>query len=208
MGTTKTEEDGTVSSFASLKVEVGADAHRARAECRAVVDGLGERRSQWRVVPIYPPLSSAKLEGLHEGAKLNQGDMIPLSCEIKFTHEAEFLTWMVDGEIQGEDYHPVREGDLLVSSYQFLPQSGQSQVECRPNGQEELSAKVSFAISEAISEGATKEKEDKVFWIPQLTDATDYVNEDEEQKMAEEEYRRAETVEEVAVVGRKNTNLK
>ena len=81
-------------------------------------------------------------------------------------------------------------------------------MECRPNGQEELSAKVSFAISEAISEGATKEKEDKVFWIPQLTDATDYVNEDEEQKMAEEEYRRAETVEEVAVVGRKNTNLK
>ena len=30
---------------------------------------------------------------------------------------------------------------------------------------------------------ATKEKEEKVFWIPQLTDATDYVNEDEEQKM-------------------------
>ena len=25
-----------------------------------------------QVVPIYPPLSSAKLEGLHEGAKLNQ----------------------------------------------------------------------------------------------------------------------------------------
>ena len=30
----------------------------------------------------------------------HQGDVIPLSCEIKFTHEAEFLTWMVDGEIQ------------------------------------------------------------------------------------------------------------
>ena len=79
-----------------------------------------------QVVPIYPPLSSAKLEGLGEGAKLNevyfvivyfliiimtckimsflncqyQGDVIPLSCEIDFTHEAEFLTWLVDGEIQ------------------------------------------------------------------------------------------------------------
>ena len=31
---------------------------------------------------------------------MHQGDVIPLSCEIQFTHEAEFLTWMVDGEIQ------------------------------------------------------------------------------------------------------------
>ena len=29
-----------------------------------------------------------------------QGDVIPLNCEIDFTHEAEFLTWLVDGEIQ------------------------------------------------------------------------------------------------------------
>jgi hypothetical protein len=207
--TTKTEEDGTVSSFATLKVEVGGDAQRVRAECRAVGDQLGERRSQWRVVPIYPPLSSAKVEGLHEGAKLNQGDVIPLSCEIKFTHEAEFLTWMVDGEIQGEDYHPVRQGDLLVSSYQFLPQPGQTQVECRPNGQEELSAKVSFAMSEA-NEDAAKEKEDKVFWVPHQSDATDYVSEDEDEelRMAEEEFSRAEMVEEVAAVGRQNTNFK
>jgi len=211
--TTKTEEDGTVSSFASLKVEVGPDAQRVRAECRALDDQLGERRSQWRVVPIYPPLSSAKLEGLHEGAKLNKGDVIPLSCEIQFTHEAEFLTWMVDGEIQGEDYHPVRQGDLLVSSYQFLPQPGQTQVECRPNGQEELSAKVSFAISEDSEEDAAKEKGDEVFWVPHQSDATDYVTEDEDEEMlelrlAEEEFRRAEMVEEVAAVGRQNTDFK
>ena len=198
----------------------------------------------------------------------HQGDVIPLTCEIKFTHEAEFLTWMVDGEIQvssilsnsivaslfvcllsycpdvqGEDYHPVREGDLLVSSYQFIPQSGQTkvnnqkqqqqqqqqqqvqlqknsfllQVECLPNGQEELSAKVSFAIRDA-SEDAAKEKEDKVFWVPHQSDATDYIsedrneeNEDEEMlelRMAEEEFRRAEMVEEVASVGRQNTGLK
>jgi len=215
--TTKTEEDGTVSAFATLKVEVGADAHRVQAECRALVDQLGERRSQWRVVPIYPPLSPAKLEGLHEGAKLNQGDVIPLTCEIKFTHEAEFLTWLVDGEIQGEDYHPVREGDLLVSSYQFIPQSGQTKVECLPNGQEELSAKVSFAIRDA-SEDAAKEKEEKVFWVPHQSDATDYISEDRneeneeeemlELRMAEEEFRRAEMVEEVASVGRQNTGLK
>merc|ERR1719234_156540 len=219
--TTKTEEDGTVSSYASLKVEIGADAHRVRAECRALDDQLGERRSEWRVVPIYPPLSMAKLEGLHEGAKLNKGDVIPLSCEIKFTHEAEFLTWMVDGEIQGEDYHPVRQGDMLVSSYQFLPQTGQSKVECRPNGQEELSAKVSFAISEKESEeDAAKEdkKEEEVFWVPHQSDATDdYVTEDKDEKededmlelrLAEEEFRRAEMVEEVAAVGRQNTDFK
>ena len=70
--TTKTEEDGTVSAFANLKVvniiivninsliailllihltkvEVGPDAHRVRAECRALDDQLGEKRSQWRV---------------------------------------------------------------------------------------------------------------------------------------------------------------
>ena len=66
--TTKTEEDGTVSSFANLKVvniiivninnnilihltkvEVGPDAQRVRAECRALDDQLGEKRSQWRV---------------------------------------------------------------------------------------------------------------------------------------------------------------
>ena len=27
--------------------------------------------------------------------------MIPLTCEVDFTHEAEFLAWLVDGEIQG-----------------------------------------------------------------------------------------------------------
>ena len=68
--TTKTEEDGTVSAFANLKVvniiivnininilllihltkvEVGPDAQRVRAECRALDDQLGEKRSQWRV---------------------------------------------------------------------------------------------------------------------------------------------------------------
>ena len=70
--TTKTEEDGTMSAFANLKVaniiivntnsliaifllihltkvEVGPDAHRVRAECRALDDQLGEKRSQWRV---------------------------------------------------------------------------------------------------------------------------------------------------------------
>ena len=29
---------------------------------------------------------------------------------------------------QGEDHHPVRQGDLLISSFQFLPQAGQAQV--------------------------------------------------------------------------------
>ena len=144
--------------------------------------------------------------------------------------------------MQGEDYHPVREGNLLVSSYQFIPQSGQTkvnnqqqqqhqqqqqvqlqknyfllQVECLPNGQEELSAKVSFAIREA-SEDAAKEKEDKVFWVPHQSDATDYISEDRDEeneeeemlelRMAEEEFRRAEMVEEVASVGRQNTGLK
>ena len=30
---------------------------------------------------------------------------------------------------QGEDHHPVRQGDLLTSSFQFLPQAGQAQVD-------------------------------------------------------------------------------
>jgi len=211
--TTKTEEDGTVSAFANLKVEVGPDAHRVRAECRALDDQLGEKRSQWRVVPIYPPLSSAKLDGLGEGAKLNEGDVIPLSCEIDFTHEAEFLTWLVDGDIQGEDHHPVRQGDLLISSFQFLPQAGQAQVECRPNGLKELSAKVSFSINK---EEEGKEEEEEVFWVPHKEDATDYVTKEEENltedlvelRLAEEEFRRAEMVEKVAVVGRKSDELK
>ena len=87
-------------------------------------------------------------------------------------------------------------------------------MECRPNGQEELSAKVSFAISDA-SEDAAKEKEDEVFWVPHQSDATEYVSEDEEEdedmlelRIAEEEFRRAEMVEEVVAVGRQNTNFK
>jgi len=114
----------------------------------------------------------------------------------------------------------VRQGDMLVSSYQFLPQTGQSKVECRPNGQEELRAKVSFAISEEESEEAAakeEKKEDEVFWVPHQTDATDdYLTEDKEKedkdmlelRLAEEEFRRAEMVEEVVEVGRQNTNFK
>ena len=37
-----------------------------------------------QVVPIYPPLSSAKLEGLHEGAKLNQVIIINTNISIMF----------------------------------------------------------------------------------------------------------------------------
>ena len=86
-------------------------------------------------------------------------------------------------------------------------------MECRPNGQEELSAKVSFAISEDSEEDAAKEKGDEVFWVPHQSDATDYVTEDEDEEMlelrlAEEEFRRAEMVEEVAAVGRQNTDFK
>ena len=80
-------------------------------------------------------------------------------------------------------------------------------MECRPNGLEELSAKVSFAISEA-DEDAAKEKEDEVFWVPHKSDATDFVEDMVEQRIAEEEFRRAEMVEEVAAVGRKNTGFK
>ena len=68
---------------------------------------------------------------------------------------------------------------------------------------------MSFAISET-SENAAKEKEDEVFWVPHQSDATDYVSEDEDEelRMAEEEFSRAEMVEEVAAVGRQNTNFK
>ena len=80
-------------------------------------------------------------------------------------------------------------------------------MECRPNGLEELSAKVSFAISEADKDAA-KEKEDEVFWVPHKSDATDFVEDMVEQRIAEEEFRRAEMIEEVAAVGRKNTGFK
>ena len=80
-------------------------------------------------------------------------------------------------------------------------------MECRPNGLEELSAKVSFAISDA-DEDAAKEKEDEVFWVPHKSDATDFVEDMVEQRIAEEEFRRAEMIEEVAAVGRKNTGFK
>ena len=84
-------------------------------------------------------------------------------------------------------------------------------MECRPNGLEELSAKVSFSINKE-EEG----KEEEVFWVPHKEDATDYVTMEEENltedlvelRLAEEEFRRAEMVEKVAMVGRKSDELK
>ena len=84
-------------------------------------------------------------------------------------------------------------------------------MECRPNGLEELSAKVSFSINKE-EEG----KEEEVFWVPHKEDATDYVTMEEESltedlvelRLAEEEFRRAEMVEKVAMVGRKSDELK
>ena len=86
-----------------------------------------------------------------------------------------------------------------------------SKVECRPNGLEQLSAKVSFSINKE-EEG----KEEEVFWVPHKEDATDYVTMEEENltedlvelRLAEEEFRRAEMVEKVAMVGRKSDELK
>ena len=66
---------------------------------------------------------------------------------------------------------------------------------------------MSFAISDA-DEDAAKEKEDEVFWVPHKSDATDFVEDMVEQRIAEEEFRRAEMIEEVAAVGRKNTGFK
>ena len=71
-----------------------------RAECRALGEDMGERRSQWRTVFVWPALSSPNMEGLHAGATVSPGDIIPLSCSVDFTHEAEFITWLVDGQMQ------------------------------------------------------------------------------------------------------------
>ena len=84
-------------------------------------------------------------------------------------------------------------------------------MECRPNGLKELSGKVSFSINKE-EEG----KEEEVFWVPHKEDATDYVTMEEESltedlvelRLAEEEFRRAEMVEKVAMVGRKSDELK
>ena len=86
-------------------------------------------------------------------------------------------------------------------------------MECRPNGLKELSAKVSFSINK---EEEGKEEEEEVFWVPHKGDATDYVTMEEENltedlvelRLAEEEFRRAEMVEKVAMVGRKSDKLK
>ena len=59
-------------------------------------------------------------------------------------------------------------------------------------------------------------KEEEVFWVPHKEDATDYVTMEEENltedlvelRLAEEEFRRAEMVEKVAMVGRKSDELK
>ena len=85
-------------------------------------------------------------------------------------------------------------------------------MECRPNGLKELSAKVSFSINKE-EEG---KEEEEVFWVPHKEDATDYVTMEEENltedlvelRLAEEEFRRAEMVEKVAMVGRKSDELK
>ena len=86
-------------------------------------------------------------------------------------------------------------------------------MECRPNGLEQLSAKVSFSVNK---EEDGKEEEEEVFWVPHKEDATDYVTMEEENltedlvelRLAEEEFRRAEMVEKVAMVGRKSDELK
>ena len=73
---------------------------RVRAECRALGEDMGDRRSQWRTVFVWPALSSPNMEGLQAGATVSPGDILPLSCSVDFTHEAEFITWLVDGQIQ------------------------------------------------------------------------------------------------------------
>ena len=72
---------------------------------------------------------------------------------------------------------------------------------------------MSFSINK---EEEGKEEEEEVFWVPHKEDATDYVTKEEENltedlvelRLAEEEFRRAEMVEKVAVVGRKSDELK
>ena len=71
-------------------------------------------------------------------------------------------------------------------------------------------------MSFSINKGEDGKEEEEVFWVPHKEDATDYVTKEEENltedlvelRLAEEEFRRAEMVEKVAMVGRKSDELK
>merc|ERR1712004_789708 len=75
------------------------------------------------------------------------------------------------------------------------------------------------AVSQGVflhQQGGGRKEEEEVFWVPHKEDATDYVTKEEENltedlvelRLAEEEFRRAEMVEKVAMVGRKSDKLK
>merc|ERR1712059_211540 len=109
-----------------------------------------------------------------------------------------------------------REGDMLTSEWQFMPNLKQDEIECRLNGKEELSAKRQITLElPEITTTMTSDQEIKesleeksaVFWIPHnkytINEDMNEIEENEEimeegieesLSVVEEEFRRAENV--------------
>merc|ERR1712106_914450 len=117
-----------------------------------------------------PPMSVPLLVGLRSGSSLPELDPVALTCSTEYSPSTESIEWLVDGEHVWEDTNLLTESGQAMSNMMFVPQMGQTVIECKVIGRQVRSTFVTFSVQNkpktvTLQSGdATKIKES--LWVP------------------------------------------
>merc|ERR1711892_1598458 len=117
-----------------------------------------------------PPLSVPLLVGLRSGSSLPELDPVALTCSTEYSPSTESIEWLVDGEHVWEDTNLITESGQAISNMMFLPQVGQTVIECKVIGQQVRSAFAFFSVQnkpkKVTLQRANMSRQEKSLWIP------------------------------------------
>merc|ERR1711892_474644 len=117
-----------------------------------------------------PPMSVPLLVGLRSGSSLPELDPVALTCSTEYSPSTESIEWLVDGEHVWEDTNLITESGQAISNMMFLPQIGQTVIECKVIGRQVRSAFAFFSVQnkpkKVTLERAKISKNEKSRWIP------------------------------------------
>merc|ERR1712106_363503 len=117
-----------------------------------------------------PPMSVPLLVGLRSGSSLPELDPVALTCSTEYSPSAESIEWLEDGEHVWEDTNLLTESGQDMSNMMFIPQMGQTVIECKVIGRQVRSAFAFFSVQntpkKVTLQRANMSKQKKSLWIP------------------------------------------
>ena len=151
-------EEKSGEATVSIKIDSDTGIQMIRVQCIASIEGLREIKSDIHEIKVISPPSPPTLFGIRDGSDIAVGGALLLTCSSKLGEDSsDSLVWLIDGNVAGEGSEAMIDDGRVVSNWWFVPQMGDSEVECRESGKRV--ATVTFNVVDN-DKGVTLETED------------------------------------------------